>query len=106
VFRAAVRGLVSASETALKACDLTADDVDWLIPHQANSRIVDAVLQRTGIPRERCFLNIDKTANTSSASVPIALDQAVRSGVVERGQHLLFCAFGGGFAWGSALVRW
>ena len=106
VFRAAVKGLVSASETALAANGLTAGDVDWLVPHQANNRIIDAVVQRTGIPPERCFVNIDKTANTSSASVPIALDQAVRSGRIQERQTVLCCAFGGGFAWGSALLRW
>ena len=106
VFKYAVKGLVSACQTALEANGLTSDDIDWLIPHQANNRIIDAVLQRTEIPRERAFINIERTANTSSASVPIALDQAVRSGHIEARQTLLFCAFGGGFTWGSALVRW
>lgn len=106
VFRYAVKGLVSACETALGANGLAAADVDWLVPHQANSRIIEAVLHRTGIARERCFVNIDKTANTSSASVPIALDQAVRAGLVRERQNVLCCAFGGGFAWGSALIRW
>jgi 3-oxoacyl-[acyl-carrier-protein] synthase-3 len=106
VFRSAVKGLVSASETALAANGLTAGEVDWLVPHQANNRIIDAVVQRMGIPKERCFVNIEKTANTSSASVPIALDQAVRSGKIRERQTVLCCAFGGGFAWGSALIRW
>jgi 3-oxoacyl-[acyl-carrier-protein] synthase-3 len=77
-----------------------------VIPHQANIRILEAVQTRTGIPMERFFINIDQTANTSSASVPIALDQASRAGKLTAGQTLVFCALGGGIAWGSALVRW
>lgn len=106
VFKYAVKALSASSEIAMKANGLTPDAVDWLIPHQANLRIIEAVLQRSGVPRERCFVNIDKTANTSSASVPIALDQAVRKGLIEPHQTLLFCALGGGFAWGSAALRW
>jgi 3-oxoacyl-[acyl-carrier-protein] synthase-3 len=106
VFKYAVKALSSASEEAIRANGLSAADIDWLIPHQANLRIIEAVVQRSHIPRERCFVNIEKTANTSSASVPIALDQAVRMGKVREGQRVLFCALGGGFAWGSALVRW
>jgi 3-oxoacyl-[acyl-carrier-protein] synthase-3 len=106
VFKYAVKALSGSSQVAMSANGLTAADIDWLIPHQANLRIIEAVLQRSGIPRERCFVNIDKAANTSSASVPIALDQAVRLHKVQPGQNVLFCALGGGFAWGSALVRW
>lgn len=106
VFKYAVKALSSSAETALTANGLTAADVDWLIPHQANMRIIEGVVQRTGVPMERCFVNIDKTANTSSASVPIALDQAVRAGQVKPGQNVLLCALGGGIAWGSALLRW
>jgi 3-oxoacyl-[acyl-carrier-protein] synthase-3 len=106
VFKYAVKALASASEIAIKANQLAPSDIDWLIPHQANLRIIEAVVQRSGIARERCFVNIDKTANTSSASVPIALDQAVRLGKVLPGHNLVFCALGGGFAWGSAMVRW
>jgi 3-oxoacyl-[acyl-carrier-protein] synthase-3 len=106
VFRFAVQRLSSAAETALAANHMTAGDVDWVIPHQANMRILEGVQGRTGIPMERFFINIDRTANTSSASVPIALDQAVRDGKVRAGQSLLFCALGGGIAWGSAMVRW
>jgi 3-oxoacyl-[acyl-carrier-protein] synthase III len=106
VFKYAVKALASSSEVAMKANGLTPEQIDWLIPHQANMRIIEGVLQRSGIPRERCFINIDRTANTSSASVPIALDQAVRAGRIEPHQTLLFCALGGGFAWGSAALRW
>ena len=106
VFKYAVKALSSSSALAISHNGLEPTDVDWLIPHQANLRIIEAVVQRSGVPRERCFINIDRTANTSSASVPIALDQAVRLGKVQPGQNVLFCALGGGFAWGSAMVRW
>ena len=106
VFKYAVKALSNSSYTAMQANGIEPSQVDWLIPHQANLRIIEAVLQRSGIPRERCFINIDKTANTSSASVPIALDQAVRTGKIKPHQTLLFCALGGGFAWGSAALRW
>ena len=106
VFKFAVKAMSAAAETALEANGMTADDVDWLIPHQANMRIIEGVVQRTGVPIERCIVNIDKTANTSSASVGIALDQAVRAGKIKPGQSVLFAALGGGIAWGSALVRW
>jgi 3-oxoacyl-[acyl-carrier-protein] synthase-3 len=106
VFKYAVKALTRSSEIAMKANGLSPNEIDWLIPHQANLRIIEGVVQRSGIPRERCFVNIEKTANTSSASVPIALDQAVRMGKVRPGHNVLFCALGGGFAWGSALVRW
>jgi len=106
VFRYAVKGLSSSVRTALEANSLAPAEVDWVIPHQANIRILEAVQTRTGIPMERFFINIDKTANTSSASVPIALDQAARAGKLQPRQSLVFCALGGGIAWGSALVRW
>jgi 3-oxoacyl-[acyl-carrier-protein] synthase-3 len=106
IFKIAVKNLSSASQTALAANGLRADDVDWVIPHQANLRILDVVSKRCGIPMDRFFLNIERYGNTSSASIPIALDEAVRGGHVKPGQTLLFCALGGGIAWGSALLRW
>ena len=106
VFLAAVRRLSEAAQVALERNHMSGGDVDWVIPHQANIRILEAVQSRLQIPMERFFVNIDKTANTSSASVPIALDQAVRAGKVRDNQSLLFCALGGGIAWGSAMVRW
>lgn len=106
VFKYAVKGLSASVKTALAANNMAPGDVDWVIPHQANVRILDGVQHRTGIPKERFFVNIANTANTSSASVPIALDQAVRAGKLSPGQSLVFCALGGGIAWGSALVRW
>jgi len=106
VFRAAVRRLTEAAQVALERNHMSGGDVDWVIPHQANIRIIEAVQARLQVPVERFFINIDRTANTSSASVPIALDQAVRAGKVRENQTLLFCALGGGIAWGSAMVRW
>ena len=106
VFKYAVRALSSASMTALEANGMGIDDVSWVVPHQANMRIIDAVSRRLRIGLDRFVINIDRFGNTSSASIPIALDEAVRDGRVTPGQHTLMCALGGGFAWGSALVRW
>ena len=106
IFKFAVKNLASSSIEAVQSNGLTADQIDWVIPHQANMRILDGVSSRVGIPMERFFLNIEKYGNTSSASVPIALDEAVRAGAVKPGQNLVLCALGGGVAWGSALVRW
>ncbi len=105
IFKVAVKNLTSASVAAIERAGLTADQVDWVVPHQANSRILEAVSKRCGIPMDRFYLNIDKYGNTSSASVPIALDEGVRDGSLKPGQNLLMCALGGGIAWGSALVR-
>ncbi len=106
IFKFAVKSLTSATQEALRVNGVPADEVSWVVPHQANLRILDAVGQRVGIPKERFYLNIHKYGNTSSASVPIALDEAVRDGSIQRGQKLVFCALGGGVAWGSALVHW
>ena len=85
---------------------MTPDQVDMVVAHQANIRIIEAVSQRVEIPLSRFQLNLDRYGNTSSASVPIALDEAVREGRVNENDILLMTAFGGGFAWGSALMRW
>ncbi|MEM6961131.1 MAG: beta-ketoacyl-ACP synthase III [Myxococcota bacterium] len=106
IFKFAVRALASASSAAIEANGVSADEVDWVVPHQANLRILDGVSKRCGVPIERFFINIDKYGNTSSASVPIALDEAVRAGLVKSGQLVLMCALGGGIAWGSAMLRW
>lgn len=106
IFKFAVKSLVSASQTALSANQLSPNDVDWVVAHQANLRILDGVAKRCDIPMQRFYLNIAKYGNTSSASVPIALDEAVRDGSVQPGQRLLLCALGAGVAWGSALVVW
>ncbi len=105
IFKVAVKNLSSASQEALASAGLTADDVDWVVPHQANMRIIAQVAHRLGIPLERFILNIDRYGNTSSASIPIALDEGVREGRIKPGQTVLMCALGAGISWASALVR-
>jgi 3-oxoacyl-[acyl-carrier-protein] synthase III len=104
IFSAAVRNLASATRTALESNGLVAEDVDRVVAHQANVRILGALAQRLKMPMDKFFLNIDKYGNTSSASVPIALDEAYRSGAVKDGDLLLMSALGAGLSWGSAVV--
>ncbi len=106
VFKHAVKALDSVVEEALEANGLDRHQIDWLIPHQANLRIIEATAKRLDMPMERVIVTVDKHGNTSSGSVPLALDEAVRTGKVQRGQLLLLEAFGGGFTWGSALLRY
>ena len=105
IFKAAVKHLASASKSALESAGMTAGEVDWVVPHQANSRILEGVAERLGVPMSRFYLNLERYGNTSSASIPIALDEGVRSGAIRAGQSVLFCALGGGVAWGAAVVR-
>jgi 3-oxoacyl-[acyl-carrier-protein] synthase III len=90
---------------ALVAAGLSADDVDWVVPHQANARILDATARKLGLPAEKVVLTVDRHANTSAASVPLALDTAVRDGRVREGQIVVLEAMGGGFTWGASVVR-
>ena len=106
IFKTAVKNLVSSSQIAIESAGLTASDIDWVVPHQANSRILTAVADRLAMPMSRFYLNLEKYGNTSSASIPLAFDEAVRDGSIRAGQTVLFCALGGGIAWGSALIRW
>lgn len=106
VFKVAVKTLDSLVEETLKAAGMEASQLDWLIPHQANLRIIEATAKRLNMPMEQVIVTVDQHANTSSGSVPLALDSAVRSGKVKRGQNLLLEAFGGGFTWASALLRY
>ncbi|WP_101926607.1 beta-ketoacyl-ACP synthase III [Luteimonas rhizosphaerae] len=106
VFKYAVKALDSVVEETLTANGLDRHDIDWLIPHQANLRIIEATAKRLDMPMDRVVVTVDKHGNTSSGSVPLALDEAVRSGRVQRGQLVLLEAFGGGFTWGSALLRY
>ena len=106
VFKHAVKALDSLVDETLEANGLDRHDVDWLIPHQANLRIIEATAKRLDMPMERVIVTVDKHGNTSSGSVPLALDAAVRSGKVQRDQLLLLEAFGGGFTWGSVLLRY
>ena len=106
VFRRAVRAVVSSVERALERADLTAADVDWFIPHQANLRIIEAAAQRLGIEPERTIVNIERYGNTSAASIPLAMAQAADAGRIQAGDVVLMSGFGAGMAWGSAIVRW
>jgi 3-oxoacyl-[acyl-carrier-protein] synthase-3 len=105
IFRIAIKNLTGASRAALDAAGLSTDAVKWVVPHQANLRILAQVAQRLDIPLERFVLNIERYGNTSSASIPLALDEAVRDGRIKRGDTVLMCALGAGISWGSALVR-
>ncbi|MFT5174086.1 MAG: 3-oxoacyl-[acyl-carrier-protein] synthase-3, partial [Gammaproteobacteria bacterium] len=105
VFKVAVRTLMSIAEQTLEANGMDKSQVDWLIPHQANIRIIEATARKLGLDSERVVVTVDRHGNTSAASVPLALDTAVRDGRIKRGDVLLLEAFGGGFTWGSALVR-
>lgn len=106
VFRKAVTALGSIARDTLAANNVEQDDLTWLVPHQANLRIITAAAKKLGLPMDRVIVTVDEHANTSSASVPLALDVAVRDGRIKRGDLLLFEAFGAGFTWGSALVRY
>ena len=106
VFRHAVVRMSEAIDAALEANDLTPGDIDWLVPHQANLRIIDAMARRLNLPQDRVVVTVDRHANTSAASIPLALCEAVNDGRVQRGDLIMMEAMGGGFTWGSALVRW
>lgn len=105
-FKVAVRSLEEVAWEALRANDFLPSDVSFLVPHQANLRIIRAVADRLQLPMERVVINLDRYGNTSAASIPLALDEAVREGRIKKGDMLLFLAFGGGLTWGASLVRW
>ncbi len=106
VFKLAVRAMDEVAHEALAANGMTTADIDLFIPHQANRRIIDAIGKRMGLSDDQVFVNLERYGNTSSASIPLALDEANRSGRINAGDMLLFDAFGGGLTWGAALVRW
>ncbi|HUQ46117.1 MAG TPA: beta-ketoacyl-ACP synthase III [Gemmatimonadaceae bacterium] len=105
VFKHAVRSMADACDRALDAARLTGQDIDILIPHQANVRIIEATAKHASIPMDKVYVNVDRYGNTSSASIPIALDEAVERGRVKEGTTAMFVAFGAGFTWGSMIVR-
>jgi 3-oxoacyl-[acyl-carrier-protein] synthase-3 len=105
VFRHAVVNLAAVMEETLSAVGLASTDVDWVVPHQANARILDATARKLGLAPEKVVVTVDRHANTSAASVPLALDTAVRDGRIKRGDLLVLEAMGGGFTWGAAVVR-
>lgn len=106
VFKHAVRQMASASLTAIEDAGLKPEDVTIMVPHQANLRIIKSTAKKLGLPMEKVFLNIEKYGNTSAASVPIALDEALHAGRIKKGDIILMTAFGGGLTWASAIVRW
>jgi 3-oxoacyl-[acyl-carrier-protein] synthase-3 len=106
VFKAAVRAMADACDQALRRAGVSADQVDLLVPHQANLRIIEATAKHAGLPMSKVMVNVDRYGNTSSASIPLALEQAVAEGRVGPGSVVLLVAFGAGFTWGSAVIRW
>ena len=106
IFKVAVRAMSKAAKEVIRAAGLTIDDIAMIVPHQANIRIIDAVAKRLGVGRDRMFVNIEKYGNTSAASVPLALDEAFRSGQIKDGDNVVMVAFGGGLIWGATLVKW
>ena len=105
-FKMAVRRIEEVCREVLDTAGLTPDDVDWFVPHQANQRIIDAVGSRLGLSEKRSFVNIDRYGNTSAASIPIALDEAVRAGQIREGDIVLMAAFGAGLTWAATVARW
>ena len=106
VFKLAVNMLGEVAAKALAENNLTVSDLDWLIPHQANLRIIQATAEKLGLPMEQVVITLNTHGNTSSASIPLALDAAVCQKKINAGQHLLLEAFGGGLTWGTALIHW
>jgi len=105
VFRHAVRAMIDSAEKAMADAGITEDDIDLLIPHQANMRIIEAIATRVKLPQEKVYVNLPYTGNTSAASIPIAMDQARKKGVLKAGDTVLMAAFGAGFTWGGAVVK-
>jgi 3-oxoacyl-[acyl-carrier-protein] synthase-3 len=106
VFKAAVLSMADACDHALERAGLTAGDIDLLIPHQANIRIIEATAKHAGVPMDKVYVNVDRFGNTSAASIAIALDEAVKTARLKPGMVVMLCAFGAGFTWGSMVVRW
>jgi 3-oxoacyl-[acyl-carrier-protein] synthase-3 len=106
VFKHAVRNMADACQHALQTAGLTRDDVDLLVPHQANMRIIESTAKHAGVPMERVYVNVDRYGNMSSATVPVAIDEAVEKGLIGPGSNVLLVAFGGGLTWGAIVLRW
>jgi 3-oxoacyl-[acyl-carrier-protein] synthase-3 len=106
VFRHAVVKLAAVAEEAMEKVGVTGEDVDWMVPHQANLRIIESTAKKSGIPMERVVVTVEDHGNTSAASIPLALSAAVADGRIRPGHLLLMEGIGGGLAWGSALLRW
>ena len=106
LFRQAVDKLAATAHTALSKIGLTDDSVDWIVPHQANIRIIKGTAKKMGVPMERVIVTVQDHGNTSAASIPIALDEAVRTGKIHEGDIVLMTAFGAGLTWAASVVRW
>jgi 3-oxoacyl-[acyl-carrier-protein] synthase-3 len=105
VFKFAVKVLADVANEVMDAAGISVDQIDWLIPHQANIRILSATAKKLHVPTEKCIVTVDRHGNTSAASIPLALDDAVRKGSVKRGDKVLLEGVGGGFTWGAALLK-
>ncbi|MEE9432155.1 MAG: 3-oxoacyl-[acyl-carrier-protein] synthase III C-terminal domain-containing protein, partial [Melioribacteraceae bacterium] len=106
VFKEAVKGMADISVEIMKRNNLTADDITYLVPHQANKRIIDATANRMGIPKEKAMLNIDKYGNTTGATIPLCLAEYYRAGKIKKGDKIILSAFGAGFTWGAIYIIW
>lgn len=106
VFKVAVVGMADVSEEIMKRNNLTGADVDWLVPHQANLRIIDATAERMGLDKSKVMINIDKYGNTTAATIPLCLSEWWHAGKVKKGQNLVFASFGAGYTWGAVYVKW
>ena len=106
VFKFAVKVLEEVALEVLEVAGLQKSDIDWLIPHQANIRIIQSTARKLDVPMEKVITTVDRHANTSAASVPLALDGAVRDGRIREGQHVMLEGVGGGFTWGAVLIKW
>lgn len=105
VFKHAVNGMSASAQKAIDEAGLEMNDIDWVVAHQANFRIINAVGQKLNIPEEKLYINVDKYGNTSAASVPIAFDEMIKKGMINRGDKVLFVAFGGGLTWGASIIK-
>ncbi len=106
VFKAAVRSMAESADQALLRAGLTGGDIDLFIPHQANIRIIEATAKYADVPMDKVYVNVDRFGNMSSATIPVALDEALEAGRIEEGDYILMVAFGAGFTWGSAVIQW
>jgi 3-oxoacyl-[acyl-carrier-protein] synthase-3 len=106
VFKSAVLAMAESCDEALRRAGVTADEIDLLVPHQANIRIIEATAKHAGLPMSKVMVNVDRYGNTSSASIPLALEQARAEGRLREGTLVMLVAFGAGFTWGSTVIRW
>lgn len=106
IFKNAIKSMQASSEALLKRNKMETEDVDWIVPHQANLRIIEGLASRMKVPMNKVIVNIEKYGNTSSATIPIAMDEAVRSKKIRRGDIVLLTSFGAGLTWGSVLARY